>query len=117
MINQAQVDEVYLQLRKLQQEKENYEDCCNPFKTEMEEEMEDLNERFQAFSYQQGECNEMGDKKLLDIIEHNKECLLKERDIHGNLLNTIDTEAKSYYYAYECKEDDLQRQLQRLGVV
>jgi len=35
--NYARADEIRLELRKLQQEKEDYEDCCKNFKNEITE--------------------------------------------------------------------------------
>jgi len=116
MVNQILAEEIRLELRKLQQEKEEYEDCCRTFSKEVKEEENEFYERLYLLNQQRDECYDTKDQQLQDMIEASLESL---DDLHGacsELLDTVTTEAKDYYYQCDLKEEDLRRQLQRLEV-
>jgi len=114
MINQTQAEEIRLELKKLQQEREEYEDCCRAFSREVKEEENEFYERLYQLNQQRDECYEIKDEQLQNMIESSLESL---NDLHGacsELLDIVETEVKSYYYQCDLKEEELRRQLQLL---
>jgi len=114
MVNQALAEEIRLQRRKFRQKKEDYEDCCNAFKKELEEEEQNLNNELRATNYYHEECHQMQDKQLLAIIEQNIDYLNDACEIHDELSKTSDMALKSYLYEYEGIDDDLRIKLNQL---
>jgi len=114
MINQSLAEEIRLELRKLQQEREEYEDCCRIFSKEVKEEEKEFSERLYLLNQMRDECHEIRDQELQSMIEVSLGSL---NDLHGEcseLLDIVKTESKDYYYQCDLKEEDLRRQLQLL---
>lgn len=116
-MNYALIEEINSQRRQLQQEKEEYEKCYHEYKGDMENEYNEFYGRVQALAYQDSEIYETKDTKLLNIIEDNRESLNKAGEICGKLLMTVDEDFKNYLYTYEIKDDELQRELNRLELM
>jgi len=114
MVNQALAEEIRLELRKLQQEREEYEDCCRAFSREVKEEENEFYERLYLLNQQRDECYEIKDQQLQHMIESSLESLNDLHSACNELLDTVETEAKDYYYQCDLKEEDLRRQLQLL---
>ena len=117
MNNYARTDEINMLRKQLQREKEAYEDCYNKFKQEMEAEYHEFYRRLQDITDQDDEIYEMNDKRLLHLIEDNRDSFKGVEDACGELLITVDDECKNYLYEYACKDEELQRDLNRLELV
>jgi len=116
MVNQVLAEEIRSELRKLQREREEYEDCCKTFNNEIKEEEHEFYERLYQINQQRDDCYDINDQPLLNMLETSLELLNGLNGACGDLLNTVENESKNYYYQCNLKEEDLRHQLQRLEV-
>ena len=117
MINYELAEQIHMQRKQLQQEKETHEDCCNKYRKEIKNEYQEFHGIFNELDYWCEGTYEMKDTWLLNLIEHNRELLKMAEEACGKLLMTIDKELKSYLYEYEVKDDALHREQQRLELM
>ena len=118
MINHVRIEQIEYELFQLQQEKEDYEDCCTLFKKEITEEGQDIDWLHRKHFEQCKDIdNEMHDQSLLDLIKNNQELLDKVQEQREELIKTIDKEDQNHRLQCEAKEDELRRELALLGVM
>jgi len=117
VINDARVDEIRLELRKLQQEKEDYEDCSRDFKNEITEDADEAFTKMHDLRYQHEAFCELKDQELIYLTQDSQESYNQIQDICGDLLALADEECRKYIYHCEGKEDELLRELKRLEVM
>ena len=79
MVNQVLAEEIRSELRKLQQEREEYEDCCRTFSNEMKEEESEYDQRLRNLNQLRDECSEKEAK------DYYYQCDLKEEDLRYQL--------------------------------
>ena len=116
MVNQALAEEIRSELRKLQREREEYEDCCKNFNKEVKEEEHEFYESLYQLNQQRDDCYDMNAQSLQNMFETSLEVLNGLNGACNDLLNTVENESKHYYYQCNLKEEELRRQLQRLEV-
>jgi len=118
MINHIRIEQIDYELLKLQQGKEDYEDCCIKFKNEIIDEGKDIDWIHKKhFNQCKDIYNEMYDQCLLDLIENNQELLDKANEMRDELIKTIDKEDQFHRLQCEAKEDELRRELALLVVM
>ena len=116
MINDVRANEIRLELKKLQQDKENYEALCKTFKTEITECQNENLTRGSNLDYQQKTLDELKDKELKHLVEHSRELYNGIENLCGGLSALCDDECRKYVHQCEGNEDALLRELNRLEV-
>jgi len=118
MINRIRIEQIEYELFQLQQEKEDYEDCCTLFKKEIIEEGEDIDWLHRKHCDQYRHIDqEMHDQSLLDLIENNQELIDKVQAMREELIKAIDEEDQNHRLQCEAKEDELRKELAILAVM
>ena len=117
MINHVRADEIRLELKKLQQEKEDYEDYCKDFKSKITEDGNEANTKVYELGLQHGIFAELKDQDLVHLIQDSEELYNQTGDICDELLIITDKETNKYLCQCVDKENELLRELNRLEVM
>ena len=110
-------EEIRLELLNCQREMEEYEDSYREFKNEMGNQYDSYDLKIHEMDSQQEFVYEMKDRELFHLFEDNKSILNHVQGVQNELLQTMDEDFRNYRYQYEAKDDELRRELNRLGWV
>lgn len=116
MVNHAKADELRLELRKLQQQKEDYEDFCKKFKKQMNIDADEFHEIGYDLSCLHNDFLGL-DSELSNIIQDNQEVYKQLQNGCDDLSILTDEEQKRYNYRCEGEKEEILRAINRLEMV
>jgi len=114
LLNQGRIEEVHLELDRLQREKEIYEVCCDGFCKDLNENGGYVYSKKQDLDQQCEAVFQLKDDELLALLEESRKSFGEVERICGEGIGLVNEETGRYQWRYESQKEELLQALRRL---
>ena len=114
MLNQRRIEEIHIELNKLQRNKELYETCCSKFSQDIKESSDYFYSKKENLDPQCKGAYHLKDNELLAFLEGGKNSFGEGERTCGDGIRVVNEDISRYQYRYEGQKEELFRELKRL---